>query len=341
MKIGFVFLIMFFFTITYSKEPWSHLYKYILTKKDHALYKKKHYFVYRQTDTMPFTQLILTWNALRPEKGTFIFKVSVKNAQTNKWDTLHNVALWGKEQKSFFSKGVCSTFHYSRLEMEKNLLANGFEIHVEGDSDALINNLKALFVSICNQHEFISEPYELRAKGLSSCKVKRAVKKSQMMINHSRSNALCSPTSISMLVQTLQKKHVDPLKTAQYVYDPSLDIFGNWPFNMAHAFELASKRLFFYVMRPSSFKEIYERLKNNIPVAVSIRGPIRGGYTPYKNGHLLVVVGWDALNKKVICHDPASNEFEGVKVAYDLHDFIVAWERSRRLTYMPEFMRAS
>ncbi len=339
MKMRFVFCIIFFCMSSYSKEPWSHLYKYILTKKDHIFYKKKHRFVYKKTDVMPFTQLILTWNALRPKHGSFLFKVSVRNAHTNTWDIFHKVALWGKDQKSFFSKGGCSTFNYSRLEMEKNLLADGFEIHVEGDLDATIDNLKGLFVALSNQHQFTSEPYELRARGLSSCKVKRAVKKSQKMINHSRANALCSPTSVSMLVQTLQKKQIDPLVTAQYVYDPSLDIFGNWPFNMAYAFELASKRLFFYVMRPSSFKEIYERLKNNIPVAVSIRGPIKGGYTPYKNGHLLVVVGWDALNKKVICFDPASDELEGVKVAYDLHDFIVAWERSRRLTYMPEFMR--
>jgi hypothetical protein len=337
MKMKIISLLVLSSLYLQAEQPWSHVYKRILTKKEQQQYANKYRFIYKEKDVMPFTQLVLTWNALRPKKGTFTFRVRVRDYDTQKWDTLHKAALWGKEQKSFFSRGVTSAFHYSRLEMEKGKKADAFEVEVEGD-DATLNLLKALFITVSNQDEFQSEPQDERGNGLKSCKVKKAAKKSQKIINHPRANALCSPTSVSMLVQTLQRRHVDPLLTAQYVYDPALDVFGNWPFNMAHAFELGNGNLFFYVMRPSSFKEIYERLRRNVPVAVSIRGPIKGGYTPYKNGHLMVVVGWDAANNKVLCFDPASDDLDGVKKDYDIDDFIAAWERSRRLTYMPEIL---
>ena len=319
-----------------AEKPWSCVYQYIFSEEDEENYEGKHHFIYKKNSVMPFTQLIFSWNSNRPEDGSFLFKLRVRDAATKKWDTWHKVATWGVEQKSFFSRGTYSTFHYSRLEMEKGCLADGFEIEVDGEGDATIDLIKGIFIAVSNQSEFVPEPYNDRGRGLRSCKVKRAVKKSQMMIDHPRANALCSPTSVSMMVQTLQKRFVDPLSVAQHVYDPSLNIFGNWAFNMAHAFELGRDNLFFYAMRPSSFDEIHKKLRKNFPVAVSIRGPIKGGYTPYKNGHLLVVVGWDAHHNKVICFDPASHELNGVRIEYDIHDFIPAWERSRRLTYMPE-----
>ena len=319
-----------------SKEPWSCVYSFVLTKKDHKKYHEKHLLLYKEKDVMPFTQLILSWNAFRPKKDSFIVKVRVRSAETKKWDTWHKIALWGKEQKSFFSRGGISTYNYCRLEMEKGYKGDAFEIEVAGEGDATIDLMYGLFVSLSNQEEFVSELPDHSLIGLKSCKVKRPVKKSQMMINHPRANALCSPTSVSILVQTLHKRHIDPLKTAQYVYDPSLNVFGNWPFNMAHAFEISHGNFYFHVMRPSSFKEIYDILKQNIPVAVSIRGPIKGGYTPYKHGHLLVVVGWNSDKNTVICFDPASNELDGVKKEYNVNDFLVAWEKSCRLTYVPQ-----
>ena len=45
------------------------------------------------------------------------------------------------------------------------------------------------------------------------------------------------------------------------------------------------------------------------------------------------MVGWDAKKREVICHDPAFDTVDQVYTRYDIHEFIVAWERSRRLTY--------
>ena len=334
--IHFIFFLHFFAIQLSAKQPWSEMYKRIFTSQEqHDLYGK-HSFIYHRDSVMPFTQLIVSWNAQRPESGEFLLKARVRHADTKKWDTWHTIASWGKHQKSFFSRGAFSTFHYSRLEVEGGAVADAFEVALEGTQDATMDTVSGIFVCVSNQSAFIPESYHGKGLGLPSYKVKRAVKKSQMMIDHPRANVLCSPTSISMVVQTLHKQPVDPLITAQYVYDPSLNVFGNWAFNVAHAFEIAGGNYFFYTARPSSFKEIYACLKKNMPVAVSIRGTIKGGKKSYNNGHLLVIVGWDARHKKVICFDPRFDELAEVKREYDFDEFIPAWERSRRLTYMPE-----
>ena len=52
----------------------------------------------------------------------------------------------------------------------------------------------------------------------------------------------------------------------------------------------------------------------------------------------MVIVGYDADHQKVMCYDPAFDTDDQVSRMYDLHDFIVAWERSRRLTYKPQVL---
>lgn len=318
-----------------AKMPWSHIYKRLLTDKDHT--KKKQSYVYKQDSRkMPFTQLIISWNAQRPTQGHFLFKVRVRDLNTKKWDIWHDVAIWGKEQKSFFSRGSLSVFNYSRLEMEGGREGDAFEIVVYPQNGASLSQLKGIFVAASHVDQFKQEAHLEAIKGLRSCSVQNLALKSQMEIDHPQANSLCSPTSVSIVVQMLVDAFIDPLTTAHGVYDAGLNIFGNWAFNMAHAFDLVGGKFLFYAMRPSSFREVYECLQKNIPVAVSIRGEIKGGKKPYNNGHLLVVTGWDAQNKKVICCDPAFDTADQVKREYEIAHFLSAWERSRRLTYMSE-----
>jgi hypothetical protein len=65
-----------------------------------------------------------------------------------------------------------------------------------------------------------------------------------------------------------------------------------------------------------------------------VRGAIADAPQEYANGHLLVVVGYDAVDHAIICHDPAALTHEDTLKKYDLQDFVQAWERSRRLAYI-------
>lgn len=335
-----LFFVTFFLIVPIAaQQPWARTYKHIFSKQQMRANRKKEVLLINQINTLPFTQLIFSWNALRPSRGGFHFYVRVRDQGLKTWGQWHKMIEWGADvQKSHFSRGPHASFNYARLEMNSSQKGNAFQVKVSRQGKASFGAVKGLIVTASDFKRFQTEPYRDRGKGLASYAVADVPKKSQIMIDHPRSDALCSPTSMSMVVESLTGNIVKPLKFAHYVYDEGLDVFGNWGFNMAHAFEHVHQDTIFYTTRLSSFKDLYTLLKQGVPVAVSVRGKIRGAKKEYRNGHLLVVVGFDAKNKKVICYDPAFDTVEEVEKTYDMHDFIVAWERSRRLTYKPEVL---
>jgi hypothetical protein len=71
-----------------------------------------------------------------------------------------------------------------------------------------------------------------------------------------------------------------------------------------------------------------------IPVAVSIRGSLRGCAWPYNNGHFVVVIGWNKDKQMVRCIDPAFKNLRQTARWYHLSDFVRAWGKSRNLSYI-------
>lgn len=315
-----------------SNAQWTQVHKKLFSSSD---YNGKQ-LLFKQF-LQPSTQLIFSWNAQRPtDDGFFTFYMRVRDAKTKKWQPWHLLAKWGAHiQESFFNRVPGSVFNYARLEMDPGHEADACEVKVEAYK-APLELVQGVFVAASHFGKFASESYAKRGKDLPSYYIKNVSKKSQQVIDHPRANALCSPTSLCMVVESLLQEPLDSLTFAQHVYDAGLNVFGNWAFNTAHAFEYCAGQVLFYPARLNSFTELYDLLHQNIPIAVSVRGWMEGAKKPYDNGHLLVVVGWDAKKKKVICYDPAFEDLEKVEVGYDIHDFVTAWERSRRLIYRPE-----
>ena len=320
------------------QEPsvsWSCVYKKEYTEGE----CEQHYFskelLFAPSKVIPFTQLIVSFNVERPTEGSFEFflRVHTQGKNDNEWEPWNKIASWSDSiQKSFFSKSSDATFNYVRLEMNTVLFGDGFQLRVEKTKTATLDAVKGLFVCASNYKEFKPERPYLASKGLACVRVKGVLKKSQKLIDHPRIGALCSPTTLSMVLEFLTQESIDPLETARNVYDEGLDVFGSWPFNMAYAFEKTKGRFFFYVARLSSFAQLHKIL-SFMPVGLSVRGAIKGARKNYPSGHFLVVVGYDADKKQVICFDPAFDTLDKVEVAYDIAEFLPAWERSNRLIY--------
>lgn len=322
-----------------EKEGWTNVYKIKFTKEEQENNSHKKSIICQRSNVTAFTQMIFSWNALRPQKGKFTFYVQVKDKKTQKWDKWLKMVEWGNGiQQSFFDRGNHSLFNYARLEASGPLGADGFRIKIVASNDRDLSLIKYLVISLSDFNNFIPEPYVKRAQGLNSFMLKNVPQESQMILEHPKASVLCSPTSISMIIGSVTGNNIDPLICAKSVHDTGLDIYGNWSFNIAHAFEKSRGKALFYATRLKSFNSLYKLLKKQVPVAVSVRGPMKGAATPYDKGHILVVVGWDAKKRKVICHDPAFDSKDQVFTKYDIHDFIVAWERSRRLTYKTQLI---
>ena len=327
-----------FFILFFSYHPlssWTYTYK--KNSKD-VLNKKETSYVWEKKCITPFTQLIFSWNGIRPRSGYIKIEGQIREASTKKWFPWHEMIHWGNAiQKSFFSVHAdASAYSHVRLETAQGKLADAFRIRISSSGRASIEAIECLFAATHNKELFKAEDAKNYYKLYPSVIIQGVKGISQKKVEHEDALTICSPTSLCMLTRYIKQEQLSPIEFANSVYDQALKIYGNWLFNVAYAFEASNKKAFFYVTRLASFRKLYGLLKRNIPVVVSVRGTIKGAPQSYPSGHLLIVIGYDAPTKSIICHDPAATEDNDTLKHYLLEDFLPAWERSHRLAYIAE-----
>lgn len=284
----------------------------------------------------PFTQLIFSWNAMRPKQGYFSFYVQVRDAETKRWDIWHHMGDWGADvQQSYMHKsdGFSSFFHV-RLEVIDKKVADAFRVKIVPHDTASLSLIHNMTVATSDFNKFSSE--QSLSINLESMCIEGLPLIAQFAIEHEDNGRICSPVSCAMLVEYITQQCQDPLIFASKSFDSGLGVYGSWPYNMAHAFEECKGAFHFSVRRMNNFAELYEQLVKGMPVIVSVRGTLVGALKPFPHGHLMVIVGWDNETKEVLCHDPAAECNEKVFKRYSIADFVPAWERSHRLAYIAE-----
>jgi len=240
-------------------------------------------------------------------------------------------------------ESALSTSKHVRAELQRKRVGFEYQIKVVSESGADLRRVKALFVNTANWHIFKTQ----RPKNpLKSVKIDNIHKESQWWLKHPRKKDLCSPTSLSMVTHYFThalRKRLLPTETfkkhtislAENAHDPSLDIYGNWLFNVAEAFDATRGNSLYRVERLNNFEELHSYLLKKIPIAVSVRGWLYGCAWAYKNGHFVVVIGWEQKRKRVICLDPAFGQGQHIVRHYPINDFVRAWGKSRNLSYVP------
>jgi hypothetical protein len=329
-----------FFVVCSSDESneWTWLHRKTFNDSLRAANVSKKSLVFTDDAITPFTQLIFSWNALRPEKGHFSFFAQVRDAATKKWGEWHTMADWGAGvQRSYMSKGDgFSSYAHVRLEIENKKSADGFRIKVEPRENAHLGLLYGLSVTTSHFDLFKSESAHEVGQKMKTVILSGVPKIAQFALEHEDNHRICSPVSCAMVVQYLTGEVKDPLDFASGVFDAGLSVYGSWACNVAHAFDVCRGSAYFCVKRCNSFLDIHKQLVRGIPSVVSVRGTLPGALKPFSQGHLMVVIGWDGVTREVLCHDPAADEHHMVIKRYPLEDFLRAWERSHRLTYAIE-----
>lgn len=284
----------------------------------------------------PFTQLIFSWNIVRPQVGYFSFYVQVRDAETKRWGIWHHMADWGAGmQQSYLSKsdGV-SSFVHVRLEVDNKKVADAYRIKIIPRDNASLSCIYAYSIATSNFNLFKAE--QIVSDNLASVYIKNVPLIAQFELEYEDNGRICSPVSCAMLVNYLTNTYQDPIAFALQSFDAGLGVYGSWPYNMAHAFEQCNGTFHFFVKRMNTFVDLHEQLIKGMPVIVSVRGNLPGALKPFPHGHLLIVVGWDKETRQVLCHDPAAESNEKVFKRYPIADFLPAWERSHRLAYVAE-----
>jgi hypothetical protein len=151
--------------------------------------------------------------------------------------------------------------------------------------------------------------------------------------------AWCSPTSTSMVLgyfgalppasewAWVNTAYADPWvdNTARHVFDYHYDGAGNWPFNTAYA---GGRGLDAFVTQLRGLDEAERFIAAGIPLVASVAAnpnKLTGFlFDKGTNGHLLVIVGFDA-HGDVVVDDPAETSDATVQKTYDRAEFERAW----------------
>lgn len=148
--------------------------------------------------------------------------------------------------------------------------------------------------------------------------------------------AWCSPTSLAMVLAYhgisptpggITPGHTDAVvdHTAKMVYDHGYRGTGNWAFNTAYAATKVNGDS--YVTRLRDLREAEQHIAAGVPLIVSIafgRNQLTGAPISASNGHLLVVVGFEA-DGDVVVNDPAGATSSAVRRVYDRAQFERVW----------------
>jgi hypothetical protein len=293
-----------------------------------AIVPVKEYAWTKESD--PFDEFMITWNGNRPSKG--LFKIYVK-LFTDEWSSWFLYSEWGSEGQRSFSQSDHTDsvkLYQDGLNVKNGKKAIAFQVKIEAEEEASIDEIYSMHVYLGNSEQPTFDT-EIKKPVAVSVSVQGL---SQMALPTEHRERLCSPTSTAAVVSYLKKDPIDPLAFAEGAHDKGFDIYGNWVFNAAHASTFLGEDWHCWVERQSNFDNVLDYLKQDTPVIISVKGPLKGSALPYESGHLLVITGFDPMTNEVLCMDPAFDNDEKTIVRYDFNDLMKAWERRGFVSYV-------
>ena len=279
-----------------------------------------------------FSELIVSWNAVTPP-GTWVeilARVTVNSRQT-KW---YNLGVWASDMETIQRHSV----------------------KIQGDQDGYV----AVDTLVLTDKKAVTEAYQLKVRlfsvdGIStpslrylsaaySTEAPNKISASQgnpakwdtllevpecsQMVYPDGGNVWCSPTSVSMVIGFLEQDS-DPCESrvraaVEGVFDWIYDGHGNWVFNTAYA---ATHGFTASVRRFASLDEVEPWIAKGIPVVFSFawsKGDLTGAAIDSSNGHLAVIVGFDAQGNPIV-NDPAAANDEDVQRTYNRAELEAVW----------------
>ncbi|MGE0713419.1 MAG: peptidase C39 family protein [Planctomycetota bacterium] len=148
-------------------------------------------------------------------------------------------------------------------------------------------------------------------------------RRSQRSAPRAIAGRVCSPTSLGMAL-AFHGVRCTTEQVAAAVFDAGADAYGNWSFNVAYA---AERGLEATARHLEGFAALEDEVAAGRPVVLSHRypaGALTGGPVEATEGHLIVVVGFDAQGD-VVVNDPAATP-ETVRRTYRRAELWRTWQ---------------
>ena len=285
------------------------------------------------TTTFNYKEAIASWNASTPS-GSWVeiqFRAQYNGTRWSKWYVL---GIWASDDSTIRRHSVQSqgdsdgfvavdTF----VSSNKKDTTNKFQLKLRlfsanGTATPSVQNASVAYSTAAPKSAGATAGNPLLWDTLIN------VPECSQMVYPDGGEVWCSPTSTSMVLAYLDgyTGACEPRVRAavEGVYDWIYDGHGNWPFNTAYAYSQGYES---YVARFTSLGKVEEFVAAGVPVVVSFawdKGDLTGSAIPSSNGHLAVIVGFDAAGNPIL-NDPAAASNEDVQRTYLRSEFEPLW----------------
>jgi hypothetical protein len=280
-----------------------------------------------------FNEVIVSWNADTPREAYLAVEAQAIYAEsTTKY---YSLGLWSTDPALHPRRSVAGQ-NDSEAQVATDVLvlhrpACRLRIRVlHGGTGSGRPALKFLGISLTDTNALLPQLPPNRAAWGKRIPV---AERSQMIYPNGK--ALCSPTTVSMLMgywaEKLGRPELDlPVPDiAKAIYDSQWLGTGNWPFNMAYAGSFAGMRA--YVTRLSDVSELETWIANDLPIGLSVDYDRLRAKGPGPNGHLVACVGFTKSGDPIV-NDPGTSEH--VRKVFPRQNLIDAWACARNTVYL-------
>lgn len=284
------------------------------------------------TTTFNYKEAIASWNATTPA-GSWV-EVQFRAQYGTRWSKWYVLGIWASDDSTIRRHSVQSqgdsdgfvavdTF----VSSNKKETTNKFQLKLrlfsaDGSAIPTVQNASVAFSTELPKSAGVSTGNPSLWNKLLN------VPECSQMVYPDGGEVWCSPTSTSMVLAYLDG-YTGPCEprvraAVEGVYDWIYDGHGNWPFNTAYAATFGYEG---YVARFTSLAKAEEYVAAGVPVVMSIawgKGDLTNSGVDSTNGHLLVLVGFDAAGNPIV-NDPASPTNETVQRTYLRSEFEPLW----------------
>ena len=276
----------------------------------------------------PFNELIISAGAIVKNGNSISVSAQVKskNGQWSKWYSFGDFTGDGESLSASAQEDAMGKVAVDILELKKPCDYFRYKIELES-----FNRFKPILKQVACVYTNTQKKYNEKSALKKSPKFKslyiNVPKLSQMAMQFKYSKDICSPVSLSMVMNYygLDEK---PLKTVTSVYDKKQEIYGNWLFNTQYA---ATKPFYARINRFNTMSEAETYISKGIPIIASLTfapGKLKKAPIKFSNGHLVIIKGF-SWKGDVIVNDPAAATDKTVGIVYNRKEFARAWLKNK------------
>ncbi len=270
----------------------------------------------------PFTELLPSWNVTVPENTGVRWDVRVRDHASGEWSPWLYIGYWGRVTHDH------RTTDFPRGEVDIDTLklsepADAFELRSTLMSFDVTEPAMPMVRRVQAVYSRPLEPKPTIFSQASPARVDLPVPfRAQGLEDRCISGSICSPTSVSMV---LQWAGIDrpTQQNALAIWDDDYAIFGNWNRAVQYAGSLG---LDAQLERFTTMDQVKMRLAEGQPIIASINfepGTFPSNVMDSTDGHLIVVRGVNEAGDLIV-NDPASKD-RGNGIIYKADELAHAW----------------